>query len=358
MAEIYILLGPEEGSKNNYIANVRKRVLSSHPDAECYSFFVGDDDASSYAAAVSQSSLFSSWRFIVLRGWENVKKTDMVYTQTIEAAKSSQEDLTLIITSTDSSSSSWDRSLTSAAGKEGTITFWELTEQQKKDWIFQAVSKERFTITRDAVDEILSTVENNTEEMKNLVLSITNFLRLKGEKNVIERDDIEAYSTASKGENGYSLFRALAESDLDRALRAVDTIILNDQRDVLGAVTVCANQFRRVEEALRMKKRGIPEATIFKELNAFSTYSTFKTKSGVNFKEADIFRKAMRNYTLDDVMRIILFLGESDTAIKSASTDNLLITVEMIVYTVIVGKGKKTPLSLSIDSLVSPDPFR
>lgn len=358
MAEIYILLGPEEGTKNNYIANIKSRVLSSFPDAECYSFFVGDDDSSSYSAAVSQSSLFSSYRFIVLRGWENIKKSDEVYTETIEAAASGQTDLTLIITSTDSSSLSWDRKLTSAAGKDRTVTFWELTEQQKKDWIFQAVQREHFTITRDAVDEILSTVENNTEEMKNLVLSITNFLRLKGEKNVIERDDIEAYSTASKGENGYTLFRYLAECDLDKALRAVDSIILNDQRDVLGAVTVTANQFRRVEEALEMKKKGIPEVSIFKELNAFSTYSTFKQKNGVNFKEADTFRKAMRNYTLEDVKNIILFLGKADTVVKSASSDTLLITVEMICYTIIVGKGKETMLSLSIDSLVSPDPFR
>ncbi len=357
MAEIYILLGPEEGTKNNYISSIRKRVLSSYPDAECYSFFVGDDDEASYTAAVSQASLFSSYRFIVLRGWENVKKTDSVYKETIEAAKSGQDDLTLIIVSTDSSSLSWDKSLTSAAGKDRTVTFWELTEDDKRNWIMDAVAKENFRITRDAVEEILTSVENNTAEMKSLVLSITNFLRIKGEKNVIERDDIEAYSTFSKGENGYSLFRYIAECDLDKALRAVDSIILNDQRDLLAAVTVIANQFRRVEEALRMKKRGTPDAVIFKELNAFSTYSTFKARSGVNFREADIFRKAMRNYSLEDVSRIILFLGKSDTEVKASSTDSLLLTAEMICYTIIVEKGRTTPLSLSIDTLVSPDPF-
>lgn len=357
MAEIYILLGPEEGTKNSYIASIKKKVLSSFPDADCYSFFVGDDDSSSYAASVSQSSLFSSYRFIVLRGWENIKKSDSVYTQTIEAAKSEQTDLTLIITSTESSSFGWDKTLLSKAGKDRTITFWELTEEEKRNWIFSAVGKEHFSITRDAVDEILSTVENNTQEMKNLVTSITNYLRLTGEKNTIEREDIEAYSTASKGENGYSLFRALAECDLDKALRAVDSIILNDQRDVLGAFTVCANQFRRVEEALKMRKKGIPEATVFKELNAFSTYSGYRQKNGVNFKEADIFRKAMRNYTLGEVTRIILFLGESDTVIKGSSTENLSLTAEMIVYTVIVSKGEPAQLSLSLDSLTSLNPF-
>jgi DNA polymerase III subunit delta len=358
MAEVYLLLGPEEGEKNNLIREKRKQVLAAHPDAECYSFFVGDDDEASYISAVSQSSLFSSWRFIVLRGFESIKKTDQVYLQTIEAVKSGQSDLTLIIVSTESSTFSFDKALTAAAGKENTRIFWELTESEKKGWIVRKAKDEGFTITPDAVDEILSTVENNTEEMKNLLSSITNFLRLQGKKNTIDRDDIEAYSTASKGENGYTLFRALGEGDLDRALRIVNSILLNDTAGMLPAVTVCANQFRRIEEALRMREKRIPDAKIFSELVSFSTYtSAFKPRPGVTFKEKDLFLKAMANYTLEDVKRIILLLGKADTEVKSASADTLKIISELLVYTIIVGKGRETPLSLENGPLV-PDPFR
>lgn len=354
MADIYILLGPEEGEKNSLIKRIRKETLESFPDTECYTFFVGDDDSSSYISAVSQSSLFASHRFIVLRGFENIKKTDPLYSSTLEAVKDNQSDLTLILVSSESMTSIFDKVLLDAAGKERTKIFWELSESEKHSWITAAVHREGFNITKDAVDEILSTVENNTEEMKNVVLSITNFLRLKN-KTTIERDDIEAYTTASKGENGYTLFRALGEADLDKALRIIDSIIFNDPKNLLPAVSVAANQFRRIEEALRMREKRIPENTIFSELTAFSSFS-YKAKSGVNFKEKDLFRTTMRNYTLSDVRNIILTLGKADTALKSAQTENLEMLGELLCYTIIVKKGKESPLTLSPLSL-SPNPF-
>ncbi len=354
MAEIYILLGPEEGEKNALIRKLKKETLERIPDTECYTFFVGDDDTSSYVSAVSQSSLFSSHRFIVLKGLENLKKSDPVYTSTLLAVKDNQNDLTLILVSEESLTSSFDKTILDAAGKERTKIFWELSESDKRNWIISCVNKEGFSITRDAIEEILSTVENNTQEMKNAVLSITNFLRLK-KKTTIERDDIEAYTTASKGENGYTLFRSLGEANLDKALKIVNSIILNDPKNLLPSISVVANQFRRIEEAIRMKERRIPENTIFTELTAFSSFS-YKARSGVNFKERDLFRTTMRNYTKEDVENIILTLGKYDSALKSAQSENLEILGELLCYTIIVGKGKESPLTLAPPSL-SLNPF-
>ncbi len=354
MAEVYILLGPEEGEKNNMIRNIKTRVLQSWPDSECYTFFVGDDDEAQYASAVSQPSLFAPHRFIVLRGFESVKKTDLTYTATINAVKDNQSDLTLVIVSSESSSYSYDKALLDAAGKENIKTFWEMTEEEKKNWIYRFVRSENFTITPDAVDEILSSVENNTAEMKSVVLSVINFLKIKGEKNTIDRDDIEAYSTASKGDNGYTLFRALAEKNLDKALRIVGSIILNDSRNILTAVSVVANQFRRVEEAIRMTQNRVPFNVITKDLSAFSTYQSaavpsqsFKPKKGINFKETELFRTAMKNYTLEDTESVILALGKADTPLKTAQGDNLLLTAEMLVYSIIENNGRENPLDLS-----------
>ncbi len=357
MADIYILLGPEEGEKNNLIRKIKSSVMENFPDTECYSFFVGDDDESNYIAAVSQPSLFASHRFIVIKGLDELKKTDPVYLQTIEAVKDNQSDLTLIITSPETSLTKFDKIILDAAGKERTRIFWELKENEKIEWIRNKAREEHFNITPDAIREILNTVENNTEEMKNLVLSITNFLRIQGEKNTIEREDIEAYSTASRGENGYTLFRALGERDLERALSIVGSIALNDPRNILSAFTTAGNQFRRVEEALKLRMRGISDRTIFETLTAFTTYSTpFKGKPGVNFRETELFKTTMNNYTLEDVERIILLIGKADTLLKAASSDNLLMTSELLVYSIVVSKGAQTTLDLSTAE-ISSDPF-
>ncbi len=356
MADVYILLGSEEGEKNNLIKKLKSTALEAHPDAECYSFYASDDDETSFASAISQSSLFSSYRFIVLKGFDEVKKSGLIYKAVIEALKENQNDLTLIIVSSESSYKDYDSIIINAAGKDNIRVFWELTEAEKKRWIVTKVREENFNITNDAVDEILSTVENNTEDMKNTVLSITNFLRLKGEKSTIDKEDIETYATASKGENGYTLFKAAAECDLDKALRIVSSIILNDSKNLLGAVTVMANQFRRTEEALRMKENRTPESTIFSSLISFSSFAQTKARKGVNFKEADIFRCAMRNYTLEDTKRVILLLGKADTTLKSTSPENLTREAELLIYSIIVNKGKESALSLD-PPLLEEDPL-
>ena len=43
----YLLLGPEEGEKNEWLQNEKKRVLTLFPDAEVHQFYAGDDTAES-----------------------------------------------------------------------------------------------------------------------------------------------------------------------------------------------------------------------------------------------------------------------------------------------------------------------
>ena len=75
---VFLLLGPEEGEKSEFIKREKNKILSLYPDAEDYVFFGGDEDGG-ISSALSQSSLFSSYRFVVLKHYENVKKTDETY---------------------------------------------------------------------------------------------------------------------------------------------------------------------------------------------------------------------------------------------------------------------------------------
>ena len=72
----YILLGSEEGEKIEFIRKERRKVFSSYPEAEEYTFFGGDEDGEGVSTALMESSLFSSYRFVVVKHFENVKKTD------------------------------------------------------------------------------------------------------------------------------------------------------------------------------------------------------------------------------------------------------------------------------------------
>ncbi|MGN1164591.1 MAG: hypothetical protein ACI4S4_07305, partial [Candidatus Ornithospirochaeta sp.] len=201
-------------------------------------------------------------------------------------------------------------------------------------------------------------VDNNTQEMKNLMLSITNFLRISEKsENTITLETIESYSSRTKGENGYSLFRALGEGNLEKALLCVSSILLNDPREMIPALSVLSSSFRRLEAALEMKRGRKSEDEIFRTVTFVSPFAGGRKSTGVNFKEKDLYRNAMRYYSLEDTKRIIQLLGRYDKILKSASTDMTKLTVEKMVYSIVVGKGRETDLSLSPPQLCA-DYFR
>ena len=347
---VFLLLGPEEGEKAEFIKREKDKIRSLYPDFEDYVFFGGDEDGGGLSSALSQSSLFSSYRFVVLKHYENVKNTDETYMALDDFGSNSQDDCTLIVTTTETSSANLPKALVSLAGKENTIVFWEMFDNEKRRWIREFSSREGYRITEDAIDEILSSVDNNTQEMKNLVGSITNFLKIqKSENKTIDLETIEAYSVRTKGENGYSLFRAIGEGNLEKALLSVQSILLNDSRDMIPALSVLATSFRRLEACITMRNDGKSEKEIFDSVTFVSPYSSrpgSKRNVGVGGREKDLYRKAMRIYSLEDTGRIISLLGRYDTIIKSSSTDLLKLYAEKLVYSIIVGRGKETPLSL------------
>lgn len=348
---IYILLGPEEGEKQNWLDREKKRILSEYPDAEMHAFFGGEDEGNMLSEVLSQSSLFSSFRFAVVKHFENAKKTDILYQAIADFMEEDAEDAELVIISSETNLTSFPKQAQKLK-KENVITFWELREDEKKNWIRGYCRKEGFVISQAAINEILDSVDNNTQEMKNLVSSIILFLRLSDKgKSTIDLEEIETYSSRTKGETGYTLFRAVAEGDLEHSLLIVSSILLYDQREMIPAFSVLSNQFRLLEACLKMRGERKSEAEIFKNVSYISTYASSKSRPGIFFKDQDTFRKGMKNYTLNEVQDIILYLASMDTEIKSASTEMARITYEEVIYHIVSEKGKLDSLQLSIDSL-------
>ena len=89
---VFLLLGPEEGEKAEFINREPDKIRSLYPDFEDYVFFGGDEDGGGLSSALSQSSLFSSYRFVVLKHYENVKKTDETYSSLDDFGSNAQDD--------------------------------------------------------------------------------------------------------------------------------------------------------------------------------------------------------------------------------------------------------------------------
>lgn len=354
---VFVLLGPEEGEKQLVVEKEKKKIRSEYPDAEFSVFFGGDSDEDSFISTLSQSSLFSSYRFIVLKHFECVKKTDKTYSALVEFGKNPQDDVTLIILSDETNKTTIPKEILEISGSN-TIIYWELKEDQKKRWIINKCKEQGYSITDGGINEILDSVDNNTSEMKNVVSQLTLFLSLnKNADKTITEDSVEAYISRTKGEDGYSLMRFIGERKFEEALLSIKQIILNDSRDVIPVLSIIANSFRRLEAALIMKNEGKRIDEIFKNVTYISTYAGEKSQRvGISYPEQALFRSLINNYTLSECKDIIIYLGDMDTIIKISQSDILSLRMEELLYTIIVKKGKRSNLNLDVPPIIS-EPF-
>ena len=344
----YLLLGPEEGNKADWLENEKKKVMKAHPDCEVHQFYIGDDDRRDASVTFSQSSLFSDFRLLIVKQYELRGARDKLTPVIIEYLSTPHEDAELIILSSEPSAAKIDKKITSAIGKEGTVMFWEMFDSDKRRWVRNAFRKEGFSVTDEAVEEILLSVDNNTQDLKSLVVSLSLFFQLSDKgKTEITEDDIGQYALRTRGEDGYTLFQQVAALDLEHSLQIMRSIAEQDSTGASRAFSVLVSRFRLLESCHRIRAaRG----DMAKDAYALSPYPGFQRK-GLNNRDRKVFETAMRNYTLDQTEAIIACLGEADAEVKAAGGEILELTLTDLLYTIIVFKGKRPSLTLDWDPL-------
>lgn len=334
---IYLLMGPEEGEKEEERKRIRNEILSKHEGAEETSFYTSDDKDDLIISSLRQPSLFADHRIITIKYFENA--TETLKKRLSEYALSPDPDLDLIILSS-GTQNPFSKKAEAAIEKK---IFWEEFDRDKRLWIRNRFQKNGKRVTDDAIDEILSSLENNKAEMGNAIDMISSYYM---DRKEISGNDISSVLSREKGENGYTLFGKIAKKDLEEALLAVGAIDLRDSRGLIGANAILLNQFRLLED-LRLKiEEGNSEKEAFKLAEGLSV--TYPVK-GIRFPAQDSFRSALRNYTKEDVSNIILLLEKNDNVIKTSQ--DMKTVMEEIVWRIIKKGGRETSLTLYPDSL-------
>ena len=347
----HILLGPEEGLKADWLEEEKKKVLKAHPDAEIHQIFVGDDKGEDLDSILSQSTLFSSFRFVIIKQYENRTAKDTFDKALTDFLASGQEDAEFVILSSEKSKSRISPKI--ANDKRVNIQiFWEMFENQKRDWIRAAFRKEGYTAGEDAINEILFSVDNNTAEMKNLVSSLSLFFHATDkDKKEIRAEDVEKYALQTRGEDGNTLFQAIADCDLEHAEAILSAIIAADSQAAVKAFSVLVSRFRMLESFEILRKRGMMEKEAFENADALSPYPSFFPTKGIKSRDQAVFRKAASAYPLPDTERIIKYLGRMDERIKNSAADWTGIIFSVLLSDIILRKGDETRIDLDSSPL-------
>ena len=151
----------------------------------------------------------------------------------------------------------------------------------------------------------------------------------------------------TRGEDGYTLFAAIAEGDLEHAILIMKTLEETDSYAAVRAFSIITQRFRLLENCLDLKRRGYGMDAIAKDASCLSPYPAAFSQKGLKAREKMVFAKAMSTYTLEDASRIIRYLGKMDSVIKNTASDMHMLIFTDILYTIIRFKGKEPGIDVA-----------
>lgn len=319
---IFLLLGPEEGEKLNFIKNlVKQKQAELGEKPEIYRYYPFETNILDVVTILSSGSLFSQYKFVILYNIESVKKVAEL-NLLIDYCKSPADDATLILTSDQPGLSS--KRLSNCFSGKQKVVFWELNEAQKKGWVINYFKRRNLTLTAGSVNFLLELVENNTKDLKKECNKLSGFFSPGVE---IREEDIEQYVYHSKQENVFTLFDKIAARNFPLALEILEKMVLSGEGNAIAIISGLLWQFRKVLSLKVMQERHYQSTESFKALRIMSK------------KSQRIYSLAGRNYSKKELKAILVLMGEYNVKFRSFRQDMHNLLLQLFLYQIIVKGG-------------------
>ena len=320
---IWLLLGPENGEKTNFLKQLRNKMSDSFGEIpEEHKFYPFESTVSDIISLIKNGSLFSAWKLIIIGQAELLKKAEV--DEIKNYLKSPSGDAVIIMMSDETNPKN---GLTKAVSKGNTKIFWEMFEGQKKGWLSGFFRNRRIEIDGDAIDLLLNLVENNTADMKKECEKLAVFF---GEGARISRTEIETFFYHGKEENVFSLFNHIAGADLENSLDILQKIMLGGDNNLVQLIGGLMWQIRNLKNISAQLSRG-------------ESFQSACFKSGVKGKKAQaVYSDALKHYNAKNIRDIISLTADYDIKMRTARQEQKELLAQLYLYQLIVRKGAQT----------------
>lgn len=318
---VYLLLGPEEGEKKKFIHQVKNVIQEKMKEPpEEIRLYASETPTGDLISLLKNGSLFSAHRFVYVHDVESIKKKEELSLLT-DYVKNPSGDNTVFLVS---SSTQVERRLQGVLSQEQVKIFWELFDNQKRNWVIGFFKQYDIVIEPDALDLFLDMITGNTEEFKNECTKLSLFF---GKGSTIREQDIETYLYHSKEENVFTLFEPIMECDLENALHILQKILLSGETNPIQILSGILWQFRSFSAYKRLIVENYGSTEAFGKLNV-------KSK-----KTQKVYALGDARYSITEIERIIVLIGDFDFQIRSTKTELHGMLLELFLYFCICRKG-------------------
>ena len=328
----YLFTGPEFGEKNDALQEIRNKTEKKFGQYDFYTFYASETKLSEVMSILTNGSLFSPARFVVLKNSEVIKKKDEIQLITDWVNASNQqkaEDSILVLISDENSV---DKKLENLVPKENRKMFWEMFEDRKIPWIKNFFSKNGFRIEEEACEAILNLIENNTEALRN---ECSRFFMCFEKDHVITSDDVDKILAHNREESSFTLFDAMADSDLspekrlEKSLGILQKIRNSKESSFVPLIAGLLYCFRQLK--------------LWHSLHNGSYPSDFDLKiNGFSSKKVQLRnKKAASIWNFQQVQKCISLLSATDMQLRSFGTTMEETMIQTMIYELVVKKGSK-----------------
>ncbi len=328
----YLFTGPEFGEKNDAVQELRNKTEKKFGQFDFYTFYAGETKLGDIMAILTNGSLFSPARFVVIKNAEVIKKKDEIQfiSDWVNASvQQKAEDSILVLLSDENSV---DKKLENLVPKENRKMFWEMFEDRKIPWIKNFFSKNGFRIEEEACETILNLIENNTEALRN---ECSRFFMCFEKEHVITSDDVDQILAHNREESSFTLFDAMADSDLlpekrlEKSLDILQKIRQSKESSFVPLIAGLLYCFRQLKLWHSLHNGNYPSDFDLK-INGFSS----KKVQARNKKASSI-------WNFQQVQRCISLLSATDMQLRSMGTALEETMIQTMIYEIIVKKGSK-----------------
>ena len=316
----WLLSGPEAGERNNFLKQLRNKLTEKFgEEPELHRFYPFESTSSEILSLIKNGSLFSAWKLIIIGQADLLKKPEIKEFQ--DYLSSPAGDAVIIFISDETS---LKNGLGKIIPKSNQKIFWEMFESQKKGWLSGFFRNRRIEIESDAVELLLTLIENNTADMKRECEKLALFF---GEGAVIAKADIENFFYHGREENVFSLFNRIAAADLEGSVEILQKIMLGNETNTVQLLGGLMWQLRNLQG-------------IALELNKGESFQSACYKNNIRGKKAQaVYSEALKHYNEDNLRDIIALTADYDIKLRTARHEQREITAQLYLYSLIVRKG-------------------
>lgn len=325
---VFLLLGPEQGEKAREVKRIRELAAkdAAGTEVEEHRFYAFETPVQEALSLLRSGSLFAGHTLVIIHGVEQIKrKEDLDLLEGYLANPS--ESGTLVLVSDEfrirdaRSKKDWTRRIP----EDNRKIFWEMFENQKRDWLNTFFRRRHVEAEEDAVELILELVDNNTLDLKRAAGRLALFV---GEGGRLTADEVETYLYHSKEENVFTLFRAIAERDLESALELLRKLLLSSDNSPQSILAGLLWQLRKLHSLATLTGRN---------------YSLDEACHSLNIRgkrNQRLYAAALDAYSSEAIERILRRTTDTDAQLRAFGSRAHELLLDRLVYVIVVNDGE------------------